>query len=273
MEFFWNELCKQIGPIPTTVQVALEQTKFIHAGLVYLDDATIDYVEADIRRLPVLLNKSEKEVATLLDYKGHLREFRFLAGERCVIKLIAQKIRESGFLTFFKPQPKATTDTSTTAGPDVITDATTTSTTTTTMAPVILNPVDVMAEVRAKIYSYYDQRRENYEAEEPFFERLSDLEVDIRRDHLGDVARVICPFCDPQFPSTVMIRRDKPGTWKVSNFSGHIKSKHDDLCIPGKETFGREGARKRTYREANASEYVEEEHYDTITDPIVKVEL
>lgn len=90
---------------------------------------------------------------------------------------------------------------------------------------------------------------------------------------MGDVARVICPFCDPQSPSQVMIRRDKPGTWKVSNFSGHIKSKHDDLCIPGKESFGREGSRKRSYRESNASEYVEEQINESFGDLIVKVEL
>lgn len=267
-EHFWFELSKKVGPIPITVQAALEQTKFIHCGLIYLDNTTINYIESDIRRLPRLLNKSESEVAAIMgNYRGSIKDFSFLVGERSVLKMIAATIKEYGFQYFFQPEAEMVQDSATRSDtPENIEETPTTSTT----PEEFTDSNDTVGQVLKKIFSYYDSRREHDDMEGPFFERLKLVRVEVSSDQLGELARIFCPFCDPESVIAVTIRRDRPGTWKVSNFSGHIKAKHDDMYFPGKVNFQRR--RKRSHREANRSDLADELMY-CMEDPDVKIEM
>ncbi|XP_062560972.1 uncharacterized protein LOC134225146 [Armigeres subalbatus] len=263
MEYFWERLSRAVGPISVTVQCALVQTKFIHAGLVYLDDTTINYIESDIRRLPRLLNKSEEEVAAMLGgFQTRISEFRFLTGERCVLKMIAAKVKELGFEYFFNPDVQIVENNA--SNSDLVAQQK-------SIPEVLMDPDDILAEVMAKIFSYYDTRREHDEEEEFFFQTLKQVHVTVGRDQNGDMARVTCPFCDQANPTTVIIRRDRPGTWKVSNFSGHIKNKHNDMFYPGKTTLSQNG-RKRSYTEATQGD-MSGEWYCSIAEPEVMLQL
>ncbi|XP_019529161.2 uncharacterized protein LOC109401138 [Aedes albopictus] len=266
MEHFWEKLSKEVGPISTTVQMALEQTKFIHSGLVYLDNTTIDYIESDIRRLPKLLNKSDAEVADMLGgYQGSIQDFHFTAGERCVLKMIAAKVKELGFQHFVQePEGEESYDESSNLEIPVPTEKIY------SVPELVPNADEIVDEVKNKIFNYYDFRRENHELEKPFFDRLQLIQVEIRRDYLGDMARVVCPFCDQGCPTAVIIRRDKPGTWKVSNFSGHVKARHDDMEFPGKQNIKVRRCRRRSEKR---NEFTDEMMMYSIEESDVKIEM
>nr|XP_029716714.1 uncharacterized protein LOC115260023 [Aedes albopictus] len=165
MDHFWEELSKEVGPISTTVQMALEHTKFIHSGLVYLDNTTIDYIESDIRRLPKLLNKSDAEVVDMLGgYRGSIQDFHFMAGERVVLKTIAAKVKELGFQHFLQePEGEESYDESSNLEIPVPTEKTY------SVPELVPNADEIVDEVKNKIFNYYDFRRENHELEKTVF--------------------------------------------------------------------------------------------------------
>ncbi|XP_058822329.1 uncharacterized protein LOC131683934 [Topomyia yanbarensis] len=219
MDHFWQEMVKVTGPVSTTVRAALDRTKFIHSGLQLLDDPTIDAVEADIRRLPALLRISEKEAARMVAYPGDIKEFRFLVGERSVMKLIATKVQQYGFNCFYHPVKQAIHRTVVEQSSDTPLEET-----------IILEAEEEV--VRNKIREHYDRKSDGSDEHVDFCLKLANVGVEIRQNSNGDAARIICPFCDQ---NTTIIRRDKTGTWRISNFAGHIKYKHGYLDYPGKE--------------------------------------
>ncbi|XP_058822332.1 uncharacterized protein LOC131683937 [Topomyia yanbarensis] len=260
MDNFWHEMMKVTGPVSATVRAALDRTKFVHGGLQYLDDPTIDAVEADIRRFPAMLQKSEDEVARMLAYPGDIKEFRFLTGERCVMKLIASKVQQYGFNCFYNPARTGV------------------------QKPVEQQPVVsqleqtvIVEEVRNKIRDYYDRKCDGSKEHVDFCLKLANVGVEIQQDSNGDMARIICPFCDQL---TAMMRRDKSGAWKISNFSAHIKFKHNLLNYPGKETGAADldnsrKSRKRSHCDFSMDEFVTA-HYDSTEqqlDSAIKIEV
>lgn len=54
------------------------------------------------------------------------------------------------------------------------------------------------------------------------FTKLAKLSLNIQQDNCGIKACIQCPFCG----NIVTIRPEKSGTWKISNFSAHVKAKH-----------------------------------------------
>ncbi|XP_058450174.1 uncharacterized protein LOC131429808 isoform X2 [Malaya genurostris] len=260
MDQFWHEMVKVTGPVSATVRAALEQTKFIHVGLKFLDDQVIDTVEADIRRLPAMLRKSEDEVAQMLAYPGDINEFRFMVGERSVMKLIAENVRQFGFNCFYKMSLSGTQrsveqqtyiacmdnaqqTTSDSVKPKKQRSYSTSKRSSSSIPWVRIsaNSVDdnrilnvEEEEVKSKIRTYFEKKCDESEEQVLFCQQLVDIRVEVEQDSCGDMARITCPFCDQV---TAQIRRDKSGSWKISNFSAHIKYHHNDLNYPGKKSL------------------------------------
>ncbi|XP_055613266.1 uncharacterized protein LOC129759770 isoform X2 [Uranotaenia lowii] len=227
---FWAELSKAIGPISFTVQSALELTQFIHSGLASLDNAAIDRIEEDIRRLPARMVKSESEVAQLLRINpSEVKDFRFLTGERSVMLEVAARIGQNGFFRYYRTAERVERKTPVLAElpapPPPVFDH-----------QAVANNHEmegVNREVYVKILDYYEKRSYKIQNYGEFFAKLAKLRVETNMDSIGEMALVTCPFCDPKNASTAMIRRDRSGTWKVWNFNSHIKTKHEGFLGPG----------------------------------------
>ncbi|XP_065092165.1 uncharacterized protein LOC135713010 [Ochlerotatus camptorhynchus] len=79
--------------------------------------------------------------------------------------------------------------------------------------------------------------------------------ITISNDDSGRKVLVSCPFCG----TIVMIRPEPTGTWKVSNFSAHIRSKH--LSEPNSKQPQNRGTKRpySEYDEQNAQSVLNED--------------
>nr|XP_029710663.1 uncharacterized protein LOC115256390 isoform X3 [Aedes albopictus] len=86
---FWASLGRDTGRIPEVIRFALEYTEFVNGALGDLEDADVNEIEEDIRRVPI------SSVPTVLR-------------ERKLLKLIAKCIKTRGFNHYMKqkrPKP------------------------------------------------------------------------------------------------------------------------------------------------------------------------
>nr|XP_029714220.1 uncharacterized protein LOC115258281 [Aedes albopictus]XP_029714221.1 uncharacterized protein LOC109405304 [Aedes albopictus] len=86
MDYFWKELSKVVGPIPVSIKVILEQLRYIHDGLAYLNDEVINAMEEEVKHLPETTGKSDREWQKMIGFNGPLKNFRFVLGERSLLK-------------------------------------------------------------------------------------------------------------------------------------------------------------------------------------------
>ena len=106
LQEFWEAVEKEVGRIPLTVKCTLEYTGYINAALGDLGDTEIAEIEQDIRKIP----PSTSNISLLKCFEkfdNKPQDFRFLAGERAILKLLAATVKKRGINRFFKKE-KAT---------------------------------------------------------------------------------------------------------------------------------------------------------------------
>lgn len=109
MDTFWKEIAKEVGAVPKIIKIILVQVDYIHAGLGMLNDDAIRDIEKDVRMFPETSGKSEEEWRETLGYYGNIREFQFTAGQRSVLKVIANTVERNGITKFCKALIRAET--------------------------------------------------------------------------------------------------------------------------------------------------------------------
>lgn len=207
MDHFWKEISKKVGVVPDIIRIVLEQEKYIHGGLAFLDDNAISDIEADIRRFPETTGKTEKEWNKLLDYHGELKTFSFSAGERSILKMIGAAVKDHGISKFSRSmlRGQVTNEQATSSGASASSQAST---------------------LKNKIVDFFEKK---YGAENMcWLKDLSSTDIILSKDSTGLKASVPCPFC----AARVLIRPEATGTWKISNFSTHVRSKHFSAPCP-----------------------------------------
>lgn len=102
MDYFWRELSKVVGPIPVSIKVILEQLRYIHGGLAYLNDDVINAMEEEVKHLPETTGKSDREWQKMIGFNGPLKNFRFVLGERSLLKVISNIVEKQGISKFTK---------------------------------------------------------------------------------------------------------------------------------------------------------------------------
>lgn len=78
------------------------------------------------------------------------------------------------------------------------------------------------------------------------------MQVSVACDDNGMKALIQCPFCE----ASITIRQEKSKSWKVSNFSSHIKQRHNDI-VPCSDTFQEQPEAQRSCKRKWASSFHE----------------
>ncbi|XP_055528238.1 uncharacterized protein LOC129720692 [Wyeomyia smithii] len=212
MDSFWNCLSKDVGRVPDTIRHVLEVTEYINAALAYIGNDEISAIEQDIRQLPEIMGKSARD-SSMQKYFGRFvnapERFRFMAGERAILKLIASCIQRKGinhYLRFAEKREK-----------DWMTQGTHESN---------------AQEVRRKIIDFYNERCDGSAEQIDFCNRVADIRVEILdADDGGLVARVRCVFCSGE--NDISCRPERVGgNWKVSNYLSHVRNVHKAINAP-----------------------------------------
>lgn len=202
MDYFWKELSKVTGPIPANIKIILEELRYIHGGLASIDENMIKEIEEEVRRLPEITGKPEKEWQKSLGVNGSLSNFRFMLGERSVLKLIATTVEKYGVMKFTK---KLLNKESGKAGPSA-------------------GHVPDTQSARLKLIEFYKKKCSIAgTTSTPLLDQIETMKIDALYDEAGVKSMLNCPFCE----AIVTIRQEKSGSWKLSNFVSHLRTKHD----------------------------------------------
>lgn len=94
-----------MGRIPDTLKNILEVTEYINAGLGFIGNDEIAAIEDDVRLLPKIMSKPADD-PTMVKYFGRFahcpNEFRLMAGERAILKMISSCIQRKGIAHYMK---------------------------------------------------------------------------------------------------------------------------------------------------------------------------
>lgn len=84
-------------------------------------------------------------------------------------------------------------------------------------------------EFNVTLFFICRSRNKTADNEAYFFQQISVMNIVVTCDETGLRALISCPFCEAQ----ITVRQEKSRSWKVSNFSSHLRIKHTDINIPG----------------------------------------
>ncbi|XP_058830744.1 uncharacterized protein LOC131689568 [Topomyia yanbarensis] len=212
MDHFWNCLSKDVGRISETIRHTLEVTEYINAALAFIGNEEIAAIEEDIRRLPEILNIPAGDLS-LKKYHGRFLQnperFRFMAGERAILKLIASCVQRKGINHYLRYAEKREKE---------------------VIVPGSLETS--AAEVRRKVIDFYNERCDGTADQIDFCNRITAIRVDVSETDDGSLtARIGCLFCPGD--NVITCRPERTGgSWKVSNFLAHIRNVHKGLNAP-----------------------------------------
>lgn len=95
-----------MGRIPHSVKSTLEYTGYLNAALGDIGDDEITNIEQDVKNIST--TTAPKELLKCFEKFGNqLKDFRFLAGERAILKLLAATVKRRGINHFFRKERKA----------------------------------------------------------------------------------------------------------------------------------------------------------------------
>ncbi|XP_062552602.1 uncharacterized protein LOC134217800 [Armigeres subalbatus] len=227
MDHFWNTLSKEVGRIPDTLKNILEVTEYINAGLAFIGNEEIAAIEDDVRLLPKIMNKSADD-PSMIKFFGRFAhcpdQFRLMAGERAILKLISSCIQRKGIAHYMKTVERREKE-----------------------VAVVLGSVDKVAnEVRRKIVDFYTDRCDGSVEQIDFCTRVAMIPIEITEaEDGGTIAKIGCIFCTND--NVISCRPERcGGSWKVSNFLAHIRNVHKNINSPSsmQRTVGAAGTSK-----------------------------
>ncbi|XP_053688668.1 uncharacterized protein LOC128737918 [Sabethes cyaneus] len=212
MDHFWNCLSKDVGRIPDTIRHVLEVTEYINSALAYIGSEEITAIETDIRQLPEIMGKPARD-PSMQKYFGRFinapERFRFMAGERAILKLIAACIQRKGINYYLRFAEKRERDWQSQGSHE-----------------------SNAAEVKRKIIDFYNERCDGSVEQIDFCNRVAGVRVEVLdADDSGLVARIRCVFCTERNDITCRPER-VGGNWKVSNYFSHVRNVHKALNAP-----------------------------------------
>ncbi|XP_029719598.2 uncharacterized protein LOC115261819 [Aedes albopictus] len=165
-------------------------------------------MEEEVKHLPETTGKSDREWQKMIGFNGPLKNFRFVLGERSLLKVISNIVEKQGISKFTKKLIKQDSLGKSESAPETQTEL----------------------SVRQKVIEFYTKKcSSGSNTETYFFDQIASMKVDISCDEAGTRAVLKCPFCE----TIVTIRMEKSGSWKISNFSSHVRVKHAEYDIPG----------------------------------------
>ncbi|XP_058820199.1 uncharacterized protein LOC131682604 isoform X2 [Topomyia yanbarensis] len=201
MESFWEKIEKLLlCSIPDHIKNALELSGFISPAIENLSDAQIDDIETDVRllsetmNLPATHQHLEKYWGR---YSSNQSKFRFMAGERALIKKIANCVQQKGWSHFGKQKHKRPTNVRRGCQKDAM-------------------------AIITRIVDYYECRNDGSSEITQLCSKLESIDVSFEETEETLKAKVRCPVCR----HLITCSADYKGTWTISNFTSHLRNMH-----------------------------------------------
>lgn len=103
---FWAAISKDVGYVPMYIRDILEYVGFVNGALANISDTDMLAIEKDIKQATTkTMSVAMQENIQKFDSPS---EFRFLSGDRAIIKLIAEAVKKRGFSHYFRKHTVST---------------------------------------------------------------------------------------------------------------------------------------------------------------------
>lgn len=94
-----------MGQIPPVVRHSIEYAGYVNAALGEINEAEIKAIEEDMQRIPKSQSDSNAKLRNCFEkFENEPKDFRFLSGDKAIIRMLAATIQKRGFNHYMKRQ-------------------------------------------------------------------------------------------------------------------------------------------------------------------------